>query len=827
MINSFSIQTGDGCGFRLAMRRIAHQFVNSEVADGNWFPFFVGERFSKMPTATPLPPPPMVGQSHPRSPKIDLPTKRRRKHQKRSKPRRDNRKSRYDADYTADDERNNPSLEAYYRAQKIVPEEEYKILFDTLATPLPTSFRITADGAFAGDIQKTLQTEMRELFERVGRQQMMENSKGGHGEKKEPIKPPAPLPWYPDNLAWSLSAPRQLLRRDNALSPFHKFLVRMNDIGAVNRQEAVSMIPPMVLQAKPGHAVLDMCAAPGSKTAQLLEAVSPPHKPLSQPGLVIANDADIKRCWMLAHQLKRFSSAELVVTHHDAQDFPMFMAFDRVLCDVPCTGDGTLRKAPDIWRRWTADMGIGIHRLQRRILERGIQLLKPGGRLVYSTCSMNPLENEAVVADALRRFGDVVELVESRDVVSGLKWRPGLKTWMVKNTSGNLEKLVEDSGKEATERKGEKETEMVEVSGDNGDSNSHMPDLGSVKAPEWFTSYDEVPHRRQKKIVKSLFPPTAAELQSGSFPLERCMRLVPHDQDTGAFFVSVFVKKENAQLTRRLRREEDKREKVENGEGDFVNAEGEGNAEKEAEEKTRDPPMPKKTGRGGTRLITDDPLVPVSELCPVTLKNMVEFFGMDLNLMEHCLMTRGSESSTFKQVVAVSRSVRTVLRHALGTKDTQVPAENRVLRVVNAGVKVLARTDRRDTTLQFRVVKEGARVMRAIMQKRCVSWDVALVYELLEKDVIRVAEDPRWTSLVEIGSGSAVLCVGEGEEVVVWVGKRVVNVVMPKEDIEALKMRLGRVMGKPVSMLKESPKVDDAAKVEPKIEEAEESLKGE
>ena len=84
--------------------------------------------------------------------------------------------------------------------------------------------------------------------------------------------------------------------------------------------------------------------------------------------------------------------------------------FDRILCDVPCSGDGTIRKAPDIWRRWTPGNGNGLHPLQLRIALHACQMLKVGGRLVYSTCTFNPVEDEAVVAEvtALRLLAVVI-----------------------------------------------------------------------------------------------------------------------------------------------------------------------------------------------------------------------------------------------------------------------------------------------------------------------------------------------------------------------------------------------------------------------------------
>lgn len=136
-----------------------------------------------------------------------------------------------------------------------------------------------------------------------------------------------------------------------------------------------------------------------------------------------------------------------MVTNHDASIFPAIkipmeqvvfpsntkprvaakkqhqLLFDRILCDVPCSGDGTLRKNPGIWKNWSPMDGNGLHgyyipdnvpelnlsgphfvypRLQLRILQRAMRMLKKGGRIVYSTCSMNPVENEAVVAAALK-----------------------------------------------------------------------------------------------------------------------------------------------------------------------------------------------------------------------------------------------------------------------------------------------------------------------------------------------------------------------------------------------------------------------------------------
>jgi multisite-specific tRNA:(cytosine-C5)-methyltransferase len=143
---------------------------------------------------------------------------------------------------------------------------------------------------------------------------------------------------------------------------------------------------------------------------------------------------------MLTHCALRLNSPCLFVAHNDARQIPSLkidknknqMKFDRVLCDVPCSGDGTLRKNLGLWKTFNYHIGHGLHPLQLDILERGFAMLKKGGRLIYSTCSFNPLENEAVVAAALSRHIKQMELVDvSQEVSPNLKYRQGLTHWKV------------------------------------------------------------------------------------------------------------------------------------------------------------------------------------------------------------------------------------------------------------------------------------------------------------------------------------------------------------------------------------------------------------
>lgn len=323
-------------------------------------------------------------------------------------------------------------------------------------------------------------------------------------------------------MAWQIDVGKSIIRRSKEFARLQRFLVVETDGGNLYRQEAVSMIPPLFLDVQPHHAVMDMCAAPGSKTAQLVEAL---HKdgPASVPsGFVLANDSDYKRAHMLIHQVKRLNSPNLLVTNHDAQMFPkmknasgQIVKFDRVLCDVPCSGDGTMRKNINVWTDWKVGNGNGLHSTQLNILLRGIQLLKHGGRLVYSTCSLNPIENEAVVAEALRRTGASLKLVDVSEMIPGLVRRDGITDWKVQTKQGQWVDSPEAN-------------QPAPVAAESEESNKRK-----TQPP--------------KPLPTSFFPPTKEEIEE--FHLERCVRVYPHLQNTGGFFIAVLEKIDNKKRT--------------------------------------------------------------------------------------------------------------------------------------------------------------------------------------------------------------------------------------------------------------------------------------
>jgi 16S rRNA C967 or C1407 C5-methylase (RsmB/RsmF family) len=143
-------------------------------------------------------------------------------------------------------------------------------------------------------------------------------------------------------------------------------------------------------------------------------------------GCVVANDSDPRRCHALVHQIQRVGTSNVLVVCDNAQCLEFYGAtFDRVLSDVPCSGDGTLRKNPAVGAKWTPKGGGSVHGLQRTILRRGLELLKPGGLAVYSTCSMNPIENESVVNSVLLELGGCVEIVDVSERLPRLVRHPG------------------------------------------------------------------------------------------------------------------------------------------------------------------------------------------------------------------------------------------------------------------------------------------------------------------------------------------------------------------------------------------------------------------
>jgi len=185
-------------------------------------------------------------------------------------------------------------------------------------------------------------------------------------------------------------------------------------------QEEIAMTAVCALDLQLGDVVLDLCAAPGNKTVQIAAQVG-------EEGMVVANEWKVGRLASLWSAIARMGAMNVATLNEDGRCIPLPNAtFDRVLVDVPCSGEGTLRKHPH--RDWSVARSLkAIARLvpiQQRLLHRALDLVKPGGVVVYSTCTFAPEENEAVL-DAVLGDRAVVESFE----IPGLRHVPGVIHW--------------------------------------------------------------------------------------------------------------------------------------------------------------------------------------------------------------------------------------------------------------------------------------------------------------------------------------------------------------------------------------------------------------
>lgn len=189
----------------------------------------------------------------------------------------------------------------------------------------------------------------------------------------------APVPWEPEGFYYDPET-------RPGLHVYH-------EAGVYYLQEASAMAPVALLDPKPGERVCDLCAAPGGKTTQIAGRM------LGQ-GFLVCNEINPKRAKILSRNIERMGIANALVTNEHpetlASRFPGF--FDRVLVDAPCSGEGMFRKEEAAVTDWSQETVQMCARRQREILDSAARLVRPGGRLVYSTCTFAPEEDEETVA---------------------------------------------------------------------------------------------------------------------------------------------------------------------------------------------------------------------------------------------------------------------------------------------------------------------------------------------------------------------------------------------------------------------------------------------
>ncbi|MDY6788432.1 MAG: RsmB/NOP family class I SAM-dependent RNA methyltransferase [Candidatus Nanohaloarchaea archaeon] len=167
-------------------------------------------------------------------------------------------------------------------------------------------------------------------------------------------------------------------------------------LGKIYVQESVSGIPPLALDPEPGDSVLDMCAAPGSKTTQMSAM-------MDNRGSVVANDVSQGRIKALLSNVYRTGCMNVKIVKNDGRHLKEDKEFDKILVDAPCSAEGNMRESPEVREGADAEKIEGLKKLQKQLLEKAFNLCKPGGTVVYSTCTFAPEENEEVVSNFLDR----------------------------------------------------------------------------------------------------------------------------------------------------------------------------------------------------------------------------------------------------------------------------------------------------------------------------------------------------------------------------------------------------------------------------------------
>ncbi|KAF8551427.1 S-adenosyl-L-methionine-dependent methyltransferase [Imleria badia] len=635
----------------------------------------------------------------------------------------------------------NERFTTYYQAQRIISDDEWDTFMDTLRRPLPTTFRIAGSRQIAQTLGNTIKDTYIPLLHNVT-------------FEGEVIPPPAQIPWYPDGLAWQLNVSKKVLRTSPEFKKFHSFLVHETEVGNISRQEAVSMLPPLLLDVQPHHKVMDMCAAPGSKTAQLLEALHANDTATATstpPGLLIANDSDSRRSHLLIHQSARLPSPSFMVTNVDASIYPILrstmaekrrsvkntpsqLLFDRILCDVPCSGDGTLRKNVGIWKRWQPLDGNGLHGLQVRILQRAMRMLEPDGRIVYSTCSLNPVENEAVIAAALNSHPEF-ELVDVSSQLPELIRRPGISYW--------------------------------------------LPTVGrsiDTSHPSWEAYIETVPEdkRAESKMFETHWPPSNA----GALHLERCIRIYPHLQDTGGFFVAVLERKEShrpsqsKQAGKRVAEEAD----VTIPESKKVRLETNiSSNEPEEVPSSSTSAEPVTAMEDDAAIVEDEPATERSNTAPTTKPTRVAdpsfkempytFLSPDDPVLVTCMqqlnltpsfpssniLVRNPEGDAVRSFYLVNDLVKSVLAHNDYTR----------MRLMTSGTKVITKQDAgRGMDAHFRVLGEGLPVVLPYIDPATImTGDFAALRVLLQTyyPLCASLQEPFRSAIEARGSGSHVV----------------------------------------------------------------------
>ena len=201
-------------------------------------------------------------------------------------------------------------------------------------------------------------------------------------------------------------------------------------------QSLSSIAAVMAMGVEPGQDVLDLCAAPGAKTSLI-------HRRQQGRGILVANELSRARTRRMDALLRRLRIKDVDIRTGPGETLggSHERCFDRVLADVPCSGEGRFHLSDSAsWSRWSESAIRGLSKRQVALLESACRTLRPGGRVLYATCTMAPEENEQVVDRVLRRGRTPMELLPVELPISGI--RPGMRGWGDKEFLPEIDRTV-------------------------------------------------------------------------------------------------------------------------------------------------------------------------------------------------------------------------------------------------------------------------------------------------------------------------------------------------------------------------------------------------
>jgi len=224
---------------------------------------------------------------------------------------------------------------------------------------------------------------------------------------------------------------------NNILEPGELGKAEEHLLGYYYVQEITSMMPIIALNPKENEIMLDLCAAPGSKTTQAAAI-------MNKKGTIIANDLNIGRISILSANLERFGVTNTIVTRHDGLELcsklkksKTRIKFDRILVDSPCSGEGNIRCSPRTYLEWSESMLKRFGAKDKKLASSALELLKINGEMVYSTCTHSPEENEEVIQHLIDNYD-----IEIQEINLPLKTRQGISSWKGIQFNKNIKKAA-------------------------------------------------------------------------------------------------------------------------------------------------------------------------------------------------------------------------------------------------------------------------------------------------------------------------------------------------------------------------------------------------